>query len=469
MSARPIAKSLSFLVVVPFISLIALGAARPAHASDDDPFAGDAPAGAHPAAATAPSGAASAQSHGPPAAPEAPADAEPAIIQELPASAYPESYTRGLYGSSLWLDMQGLQWPYTPHTGIGLSGYGWIDNMYRLVRLGGNQPSDHTTKLFQQGRFLFRVTPTYTNGSWFVQAQAEIVANKDQINTQANGLVDADDVWVRTGVWQQWDLTVGRFQAFDVYPLGMGLDLNSDERLGAYDASNTPPLLYAADFLLYRPSGPGNVAVHVYPTRFLRFELLGQYGNSGSENVVGGRPAVIFDVGWFKLRGAVEYQYEFAQDPSPQSKNTIRNRGGGGSAQFVLAPYLEFGVNAAINVSDVANTQSAGMENLSQSGNKYSFGGFANAAPFHGFLPNFLIGGGANFTSFHDLNVNASTGSYEQSTNLQMFLAVQYLCYKQLFIKAVLGYAKSHFENENTLNPYDDDMYSLRVRLMYLF
>ena len=50
-----------------------------------------------------------------------------------------------------------------------------------MIRLGGNQPTDHTTKLFQQGRFLFRVTPTYTNGTWFVQAQAEIVANKDQI------------------------------------------------------------------------------------------------------------------------------------------------------------------------------------------------------------------------------------------------------------------------------------------------
>src|SRR5450432_3624043 len=147
MNVRPIAKSLFTFVVVPFASLIALGAARSARASAEDPFAGDAPAEAHPAAARAtkvPPGAE------PAADSEATASAEPAIIQELPASAYPEPYTRGLYGSSLWLDMQGLQWPYTPHTGIGLSGYGWLDNMYRLVRLGGNQPSDHTTKLFQQ-------------------------------------------------------------------------------------------------------------------------------------------------------------------------------------------------------------------------------------------------------------------------------------------------------------------------------
>ena len=81
-----------------------------------------------------------------------------------------------------------------------------------------------------------------------MQAQAEIVANKDQINVQpANGVVDADDVWVRTGAWQKWDVTVGRFQAFDVYPLGMGLDLNTDERHGrlrlAQQPNGPPPAL----------------------------------------------------------------------------------------------------------------------------------------------------------------------------------------------------------------------------------
>ena len=215
-----------------------------------------------------------------------------------------------------------------------------------------------TTKLFQQGRFLLRVTPTYTNGSWFVQAQAEVVANKDQYvaDANSNNFIGADDVWVRTGTWQVWDLTVGRFQAFDVYPLGMGLDLNSDERLGAFDATNpTAQAPYAVDFLLYRPPGPGNIALHLYPMRFLRVELLGQYGNTGGENGVGVRPAVIFDVGWLKVRGALEYKYLFAQDPSPGAKDTEKYRGGGGSVQLVLAPWVEFGVNGGYNVSDVAN------------------------------------------------------------------------------------------------------------------
>ena len=108
----------------------------------------------------------------------------PGIVEELPASAYPEPVTRGLYGGPLWLDMQGLQWPYTPRTGIGISGYGWLDNNYRYTRIGDPNQSPHYTWLLQQGRFLLRVTPTYTNGTWFVQAQAEIVANKDQNEVQ---------------------------------------------------------------------------------------------------------------------------------------------------------------------------------------------------------------------------------------------------------------------------------------------
>ena len=81
------------------------------------------------------------------------------------------------------------------------------------------------------------MTPTYTSGTWFVQAQAEIVANTNQYDVQpAPSIVAADDVWVRTGVWNSWDVTVGRMQGFD-YPLGMGFDLNTYERLGAFNPS----------------------------------------------------------------------------------------------------------------------------------------------------------------------------------------------------------------------------------------
>ncbi|HEX3905526.1 MAG TPA: hypothetical protein VH853_22065 [Polyangia bacterium] len=443
-------------------------------ASDADPFAEPGAAAApaeSPAASKVPPAPASAP-------PESAASLAPGIVEQLPASAYPEPVIRGLYGGPLWLDMQGLQWPYTPQTGVGISGYGWLDNNYRYTRVGDPNQSPHYTQLLQQGRFVFRVTPTYTNGRWFVQAQAELVANKDQVDVQpAPGIVGADDVWVRTGVWQTWDVTVGRFQAFDVYPTGMGLEINTFERLGASDLPSGPngnaaqsvPQLYAADYLLYRPGGPGNIALHLYPQRFFRVELLGQYGSTGPSNSIGGRPAVIFDMGWLKLKGALEYQYNFAADPSPMRKLTQRNRGGAGSAQFVFAPFVEAGVNFGAAVIDQADSMNGGNEDAGASGNRLSFGGFVDVVPAPGLLPNLMLGGGGNYASFHNLSSDPTTHQYEQSTNTQYYVAAQYLFYRQLYLKVVGGYAKSHFQNINTTMPYDDDMFSVRVRVMYLY
>ncbi len=462
-SQRTDKQLLTLLAAASTAALFAFGAARSAHASDEDPSdesppGAEAPADAPPSSPVRPARAS--------APAEAAASSAPAVIEELPASGYPEP-NRGLYGGPLWLDMQGLQWPYTPHTGIDFSGYGWLDNDYKLTRLGGNQDAAHTTTLFQQGRFLLRVTPTYTSGTWFVQAQAEIVANKQQLDPQPN-YVSADDVWVRTGSWQSWDVTVGRFQAFDVYPLGMGLDINTDERIGAYDGTNgaaSVPQLYNAEYLFYRPAGAGDVALHLYPIPPLRIELLGQWGNDDLLNHIGGRPAVILDLGFLKLRAAAEYLWEFAQDPSPADKNDQRKRGVAGSAQFVLAPFVEFGVNVGYASIVVVDANSAGKENLTASGKRFSYGGFLDAA----LLPSLMVGVGANFASSEDLFPNPATGGFDRSTNLQAYGAIQYLFYRQLFVKLVVGYADSHFENPNTAIPYDDDMYSVRLRMMYLF
>src|SRR5215203_4967480 len=75
-----------------------------------------------------------------------PANWKPGItIEQLPAGAYPEGTedggmsgksftlgapTRGIWGGSLWLTFHGLQWPYMPKTGVGVSGYAWVDTGY---------------------------------------------------------------------------------------------------------------------------------------------------------------------------------------------------------------------------------------------------------------------------------------------------------------------------------------------------
>jgi hypothetical protein len=300
-----------------------------------------------------------------------------------------------------------------------------------------------------------------------------VVANTDQFDVQpAPSIVAADDVWIRTGVWNAWDVTVGRMQGFDVYPLGMGLDLNTYERLGAYDplftgSPNGPgavPALYNAEYLFYRPSAPrvSDLALHLYAGP-LRFELLGQFGNDGVRNTLGARPAAILDLGFFKLRAAAEYQYKFAEDPAPTAKNVIKNSGLAGSAQVVFAPFVEAGINfgyASIDVFDQKNPD--GDKGLS--GNRLSVGGFVDFNPLWFMLPNLLAGAGFNYATFHNILMDQ-----EESTNEQMFGAIQYIFYKQLYVKFVVGYAKSHFQNLNTSAPYDDDMFSARLRVMYLF
>jgi hypothetical protein len=442
----------------------ALPAARAA--TDTDPFAGEPPA--------VPQSNVAAPSQQAPASAPAGSDANfpTGLVERLPSSAYPEPTIRGLYGGSLWLDMQGHQWPYYPRIGVGVSGYGWVDTQYKLTRIGDPGQSDHNTKLFAQGRFALRLTPTYSNGSWFAQAQVEIIGNLNQLDTQPK-VVDTDDLWVRTGVWKSWDITVGRFEAFPVYHLGMGLDLNTDERIGAYDSvhsSGQVPQPYLASYMYYRPQGPANLALHLYPGSNLRIELLGQWGNDNLLNYVGFRPALIYDVGWFKARFAAEYQWRFPQDPATANHNEYRNRGVAGSLQFVLAPWIEFGPNIGRAISDVftpTTLQPDGsfLPHTGLSGDFWSYGGFLNLRPFN----DMLIGAGANYADFTNLHQNAA-GQFDQSSNTQYFLALQYLVNRQLFVKLVGGYAKTHFDfSYDNGVPYDDDMLSVRLRLMYLY
>ena len=50
-----------------------------------------------------------------------------------------------------------------------------------------------------------------------------------------------------------------------------------------------------------------------------------------------------------------------------------------------------------------------------------------------------------------------------------VLLALQYLVGHELFVKVVGGYAKTHYDFSFSTMTYDDDMFSVRVRLMYLY
>ena len=153
-------------------------------------------------------------------------------------------------------------------------------------------------------------------------------------------------MYLRIGKWNVWDLQVGRFEGWEVFHLGMGLDQNTFERTGAVGQFEPAIGFYGLTDNQFRPLGAaGNIALHYYPLSILRFELLSTVGSLGSTPVLAARPVGILDLGWVKLKLGTEYQR--LGDQKQGSLDYITKKGVGGAVQFVFQPHIEFGVNAA--------------------------------------------------------------------------------------------------------------------------
>jgi hypothetical protein len=343
----------------------------------------------------------------------------------------------------------------------------------------------------QQGRGLLRLTPTYVsgNGKFFIQSQVELVGNLCQASSQVclqSGTVDTDDLWIRFGQWNSWDVKVGRFESWELYHTGMGLDINTQERLGAQNAgvTQTPDLrapdFYGTDWMHYRPTeglGVGYLAFHAYPTSTLRFELLGELGASDVQSqgytYLGGRPSVILDQGWIKLKLGAEYEKRWGAtthvvdtDTKVASHAHRIRKGLGGCVQFVIDNLAEFGGNFALGWQDNYTNPATDDQNVMDSFGRNSVGGFANLRL--GTL--WLVGGGANYTWQNDKYYHQDAASPNFTAHLQVFGAAQYYLARQLMIKAVIGYARADFiPSDESVDIWSNVMYSGRVRLMYLY
>jgi len=487
-------------------TLLAANTATPAPASTLTPVAQPAPSAnpVPPAPASAP--ATESATPTPDAVAPSPSPVPPGsvfYVEHLGAEAYPGD-KRGLYGGSLWLEpsFHGLQWPYMPRSGVGISGYVWVDTGYeRITRGQGAFVFANTKEEVQQARAVLRATPTYSDGAFFVQGQVEVVGNGDQIHSQNDvgaGIVDVDDLWIRVGTWNVWDLKVGRYEAWEMYHTGMGLDINTIERRGAtqssFGSNFDRPDYYGVTFLHDRPAlqNVGNVALHLYPTSYLRFELLGQLGadgvqTNGGSNYIGGRPAAILDLGWLKLKAAGEWEKRTLSDTlvvpgtdangnpiqtNADSKFSQVEKGIGGSMQFVFSKW-EAGVSGGVGWRN-SNPNNEGSQDPVGTDRTASVGVFANVSGdlVMPRLKDLLVGGGFNWTTRTDANKDTQ-GRVDYTANLQTFGAVQYLVAHQLFVKGVVAYARSDFDlsalNGGNGGLWSDYMLSLRVRLMYLF
>src|SRR6201999_3582216 len=106
------------------------------------------------------------------------------------------------------------------------------------------------------GRLVLRITPAYVRGRFFIQGQAELVANKNQSQTQPIS-ADTDDLWIKIGMWKMFDLQIARYEGWEVYQFGMGLDLYTLERNGASDDTYSAPAIYGLTYAFYRPASVG--------------------------------------------------------------------------------------------------------------------------------------------------------------------------------------------------------------------
>lgn len=399
----------------------------------------------------------------------------------MPPSAFPSPpapRVRGLYGGSLWLepDFQGLQWPYYPKTGVGFSGSGWIDTGLRDFHAGepfsgsaGLGSQEQRGKQFvQQSRIVLRTTPTWSdrNQAFFVQLQVELVGAKIDPSQSAGFVWGADDAWIRFGKWKLFDILIGRFQAWEVYHYGMGLDLYTLERSGANDGSNgTPPPIYGLTYMYSRQDLAGQGAVHLYPSDWLRFEVGFQYGPTVTgDNATGVRPVGIAEFGPLRVKAGMEFLD--SQGQAQGAKQETRQQGGALAAQVVLPPHVEFGVNGAWAQNDARDSQ--GRITAADRFQTFSVGGFANAR----IIEDLLVGVGLNYTRKVDVFYDTTVHRDDNYDQLQPYGAVQYLLLKQLFLKAVFAYARADMNpvpSAASNIPFRNEMFSGRLRVLYLF
>jgi hypothetical protein len=409
-------------------------------------------------------------------------------LERAPGSAYPSAYVRGIKHGSLWATSHGQQWPYLPMMKSGpgarvaFSGSMWNDLSYvkinvdqSLAGAGLNDQVRWTT----QSRGVLRVTPTYNAGDdWFAQGNAELVASGDMTADPNTGFVSTtDDIWVRVGKWNLFDLTVGRFQGWEIANhYGMGLDINTLERSGAWIVSSNLPKPHDGYGLTYfwdrQNFTLGGYALHVYPTKYLRAEVLGHFGqgnmNAGVPYQIDVRPSAIFDIGWFKLKAGWEYGNGMPQDTKAKMRDS-RN-GFGAAAQFVLDPYVEFGGSFARGFQDVIDRED--NVDLASSNTVQTFGGFLNASPAYEPL---VLGFGAFLNHWEDFRYDTAVGPHQNKvdTNDQwlFFGAAQYAVWDNLYLKLVISHASNKVEhwNANAGTPYVNNSLSGRFRLAVAF
>ena len=307
-------------------------------------------------------------------------------------------------------------------------------------------------------------TATYSRGNFFVQGKGQLLARVDSLrfeDVSARDFIDTDDAWIRFGMWDTFDLQVGRFEGWTVYEKGEGLERDTLEDQGAADGAD----IYEVNYAFYRQDGFGQLAAHLYPFDWLRFEVKSVFGNEQNMNAWGVRLAGIADFDWLVLKAAGEYRKGEHQEDDGKQENKMR--GGGGSVQFRLGAPTDrfrarFGLNVAYGIVDRIGP--FGEVDETGSPDTLSLGGFANLG-----LWSAVLGLGYNHTIEYDRQREAEHAPPGHFVHQQAFFSVRHpVVLPQLMAKLVVAWARAERE-PGVGDPHTNDMFSVRLRLYFTF
>ena len=164
----------------------------------------------------------------------------------------------------------------------------------RTSARGSATPGSRTTTPSCSRRGVSRcaLTPTYTNGSWFVQAQAELIANLNQLDAQT----DRSPTPTISGSGPASG-KVGRHRGpvrgVPRLPPRHGpgpQHRRAHRRLRRRPRTRPGPAALPRELPVLPAADPANIALHLYPGAFLRIELLAQWGNDSPRQHLGRPP-----------------------------------------------------------------------------------------------------------------------------------------------------------------------------------
>ena len=386
----------------------------------------------------------------------APETLEPTEV--TPALQDDESFE--LWGSasaSPYYPPHGLQSPFRDD-GLHLGGDIWIDTGYESRFRELDTEPDQQFWLMQ-GRFMLDLTATFNFRRFFAQAKGQLLAHVEEI--PGDEFIDTDDVWVRFGMWDLWDVQIGRFEGWEVYHKGEGLERDTLEDTGAFDG----PDIYEVNYAFYRQDAVGQLAAHLYPLDWLRFEVASVFGNELGFNAIGARSVAIVDLDWFMVKLAGEYRRVENQEEGKDQWTEQRGVGGGLLFSFDdLHPVvrLDFGASSAYGLVD--RVDAFGNVDERGSPDTLSVGGFLNVG-----LWSAVLGFGYNQTFQGDRQLNDQTGEAGHFEHRQAFGSVRHpIVFPWLTAKLVFAWAEADLEPAYD-NARTNDMYSLRLRLFMEF